>query len=492
MNARPAPRRPLTRGAASLRRLALALSLSLLAFAAFGATGANAYLYWTGTQGTSVNRTTTSGVEETREWVEGIEFPHGVALDASHIYWANFGTSSIGRANLAGKEVEPKWIEVRGILGGNPEGVAVDVGHVYWANFDASSIGRANLKGGEVEPEWIPGANNPTGVAVDAGHVYWTSFGANSIGRADLAGGDVKQEWITGAKLPEGIAVNAGHVYWANYTTSSIGRANLAGGEVEQGWITGAKYPRGLAIDAGHVYWANHGTDSIGRATLTGGEIEPEFRKAPPDIWGVAVGYQTADPSTASLSFGSVVSGSLGAPQSVTFTNHGNQNLIVNGFALGGADPAQFLLEAGSCGAPVPPGGSCSVGVRFAPQAVGTFSATLTARTETETDPVVSLGGSGGTPPPPQPLPAPKTSVKSGPAGRSSNRRPRFAFGSNQKGVTFLCRLDKQKFHPCKAKVTLTVKPGHHVLRVKAVGPTGVVDPTAAKRSFVVVAGKGS
>lgn len=79
--------------------------------------------------------------------------------------------------------------------------------------------------------------------------------------------------------------------------------------------------------------------------------------------------------------------------------------------------------------------------------------------------------------------------MRSGPAGRSANRRPRFVFGSNQPGSTFICRPDKQKFHPCKAKVTFTVKPGHHVLRVKAVGPSGLVDPTAAKRSFVVVAG---
>ncbi|MFN8217272.1 MAG: hypothetical protein U0R71_11835, partial [Solirubrobacterales bacterium] len=100
----------------------------------------------------------------------------------------------------------------------------------------------------------------------------------------------------------------------------------------------------------------------------------------------------------------------------------------------------------------------------------------------------ISLSGSGAA----VPLPAPNTSFKKGPPGRSTNRRPQFVFGSNQPGSTFLCRLDKQKFHVCKKKVSFKVKPGHHVLRVKAVSPTGVVDPTAAKRSFVVVAaGKG-
>ncbi|MFN8217867.1 MAG: hypothetical protein U0R71_14830, partial [Solirubrobacterales bacterium] len=92
---------------ASLRRLALALTLSLLALAAFGAAGASAHLYWTGTLGTSVNRTTTTGAEETQEWVKGGKYPVGVAVDADHVYWANSGTNSIGRANLAGGEVEP-------------------------------------------------------------------------------------------------------------------------------------------------------------------------------------------------------------------------------------------------------------------------------------------------------------------------------------------------------------------------------------------------
>jgi hypothetical protein len=357
------------------------------------------------------------------------------------------------------------------------------------------AIGRANVSGSKVEVKWIEGASFPNGVAVDSGHVYWTNRETGSIGRANLAGGEVEPEWVKGASVPNGVAVDAGHVYWANFGTGSIGRATLAGGEVEPEWVKGASEPKGVAVDARHIYWANAGTASIGRANLAGGEMETAFRKATSDVWGVAVGYQTADPDTSSLGFGSLLKGSLSAPQSLTFTNHGNQDLSVDGFTLSGADPAQFFVEAGSCGAPVQPGGSCTVGVRFAPQAEGTFAATLTAQTNTETDPVVSLGGTGTAPPPapvppPTPTPAPtapQTSVKRGPAGRSTNRRPTFAFGSDQAGVTFLCRLDKQKFHACKAKVTFTVKPGHHVLRVKAVGATGIVDPTAAKRSFVVV-----
>ncbi|HZO05406.1 MAG TPA: choice-of-anchor D domain-containing protein [Solirubrobacterales bacterium] len=468
---------------ATLRRFALAASLSLLALAALGAANASAYLYWTESVGSSVNRTTASGAEETRLWVSGAPEMSDVAVDASHIYWSNF-YGTIGRANLEGGEVQPEWIKGASY----PRGVAVDAGHVYWANFGTNSIGRANLAGGEVEPEWIKGASSPRGLAVDAGHVYWASAGTESIGRANLAGGEVEPEWVP-LEIPEGLAVDAGYIYWANVGTNSIGRANLAGGEVEPEFIVGATFPHSVAVDAGHVYWANEGTESIGRANLAGGEVEAEFRKVSvgvSGVFGLAVGNQTADPDPTSLSFGAVVNGSLSAPRSVTFTNDGSQNLIVKGMALGGADPAQFLLEAGGCAATVPPGGSCTVGVRFFPQAAGAFSATLTAQTNAETESVVSLGGTGA----PPSLGPPNTSVRRGPAGRSTNRRPRFVFGSNQAGSTFVCRLDKQKFHTCNGKVTFKVKPGHHVVRVKAVGPTGLVDPTAAKRSFVVVAGK--
>jgi hypothetical protein len=479
--------------AASLQRLAPALTLSLLALAVFGAADADAYLYWTGAGGTTVNRTTTSGAEETLEWVKGASFPYGVAVDAGHVYWANNGTNSIGRADLAGGEVEPEWIKAAG----NPTGVAVDSGHIYWVNPETNAISRADLAGGEVEAEWVKGIDLPVGVAVDAGHIYWVNFGTHSIGRANLAGGEIEVEWVKGAGLPYSLAIDAGHVYWTNVAAGSIGRANLAGGAVEAEWVRGAGYSEGVAVDAGHVYWAHFQTQSIGRASLAGDAVEPEFRKASNDVFGVAVGYRTADPDTTSLGFGSVLNGSLSAPQSITFTNHGNQDLSVNGFAVGGTDPAQFVIEAGNCGT-VSPGGSCTVGVRFAPEASGTFSATLTARTDAETDPVVALGGTGEAPPPapippPAPTPAlaaPQTSVKRGPAGRSTNLRPSFVFGSDQAGVTFLCRLDKQKFHACKAKVTFHVNVGRHVLRAKAVGPTGIVDPTAAKRSFVVVPGR--
>jgi streptogramin lyase len=464
----------------------------------FGTAGASAYLYWTEYAGGSINRTEASGPEEGLDWVKGSEVLK-LAVDADHVYWSSWG-ESIGRANLEGREVETEWIKTGG---GRPLGLAVDGAHIYWAGFDTNSIGRANLAGGEVEAEWIKGVSSPRAVAVDSGHVYWTSAGTETIGRANLAGGEVQPLWIP-VQIPESIAVDSGHVYWVNFGTSSIGRADLAGGQVEPEFIDGPTFPRGLAVDANHIYWADEGTESIGRADLAGGQVEPKFRKVSPRsswIYGLAVGTQTADPTPASLDFGAVSSGGLSAPRSVTFTNHGNQNLVIRDLTLGGADPAQFLVEAGGCAAIVPPGGSCSVGVRFLPQAVGSFGATLTAHTNGESDSVVSLSGTGsssssssagqgsagqGSPGPA--LTAPNTSFKKGPAGRSTNRRPRFVFGSSQAGGTFVCRLDKQKFHPCKATVTLDVRPGHHVMRVKAVGPTGLVDPTAAKRSFVVLA----
>ncbi len=416
MNARPVSHRRHARQASSLRRLTLAFSLSLLALAAFNAADAGAYLYWTGQNGNTVNRTTAGGAEDTQELIHDVRQPDQVAVGAGHIYWIDLGRGTIGRANLAGGEVEPGFI---GGLNPYPIGLAVDAGHIYWAG--NTGIGRANLAGGEVEPEWISGIPLTANIAVDAGHVYWANtYPTESIGRANLSGGEVEAEWIKGTGVAEGVAVDAGHVYWADYITSSIARANLGGGGVETEWITGFPEVFGVAVDAGHIYWTSRSTSSIGRANLAGGEVEAAFRNASPDVWSVAVERRTAEPSTASLSFGipgAVPEGTLSAPQAVTYTNVGAEPMEVQGFTFAGPDPGDFLAGGDTCHARVAPGSSCTVEVRFAPQGQGTRTATMTALTDASTDPVTQLSGTAG------PLPT-------GPAGAAGQAGQTGAAGS--------------------------------------------------------------
>ena len=72
--------------------------------------------------------------------------------------------------------------------------------------------------------------------------------------------------------------------------------------------------------------------------------------------------------------------GTLSAPLQVTYTNHGTEPLIFGGFGFR-RNPDDFFISSDTCHAPVPGGSSCTVQVRFARQAPGARSATLTALT---------------------------------------------------------------------------------------------------------------
>jgi hypothetical protein len=114
---------------------------------------------------------------------------------------------------------------------------------------------------------------------------------------------------------------------------------------------------------------------------------------------GVTIAYAapTAEASSGSLEFtGTEPQGVASAAQTLTVHNGGEAPLIVSGATLGGANPDDYLLDDG-CQAPVAVGSSCRIGVRFAPQAQGASTATLTLQTNAPVAPVpVELSGTGG------------------------------------------------------------------------------------------------
>jgi hypothetical protein len=59
-----------------------------------------------------------------------------------------------------------------------------------------------------------------------------------------------------------------------------------------------------------------------------------------------------------------------------------------------------------------------------------------------------------------------------------------FRFGSDQSDATFLCKLDRGAFRPCGARFVRRLPPSGHVLRVRARGATGLLDPTPAVFRF--------
>jgi hypothetical protein len=83
---------------------------------------------------------------------------------------------------------------------------------------------------------------------------------------------------------------------------------------------------------------------------------------------------------------------------------------------------------------------------------------------------------------------APKTKILDHPRRvvriRSRSARVVFRFGSDQRRVTFLCKLDRERFKACGARLARRLPAGRHVLRVKARGAGGLVDPTPAVFRF--------
>lgn len=82
--------------------------------------------------------------------------------------------------------------------------------------------------------------------------------------------------------------------------------------------------------------------------------------------------------SPTSLSFASEYVGTTSAAQTVTVSNNGTTNLDISGVSLGGANPGDFMYSAPTLPITITPGASASIGVTFAPKAVGSRAATLT------------------------------------------------------------------------------------------------------------------
>jgi FG-GAP repeat len=76
--------------------------------------------------------------------------------------------------------------------------------------------------------------------------------------------------------------------------------------------------------------------------------------------------------------FGQHEIGSISLVATLSVANAGQEVLQVRGADLGGANPDDFLKTSDTCtGASVPPGGGCSIKIRFAPTAEGDREATL-------------------------------------------------------------------------------------------------------------------
>lgn len=89
-------------------------------------------------------------------------------------------------------------------------------------------------------------------------------------------------------------------------------------------------------------------------------------------------------------------------------------------------------------------------------------------------------------PPPPTPPATPETAIAKTVISQQT-RLARFLFSSTVVGSTFQCKLDKGEFKPCSSpRAYKHLKPGRHAFRVRAVGPSGLLDESAAIGRFAI------
>lgn len=106
-------------------------------------------------------------------------------------------------------------------------------------------------------------------------------------------------------------------------------------------------------------------------------------------------------------SFGSITVGSSSNNSLFTVTNTGGT--AASGVAFANSNSTEFVVSGNTCGASIGAGANCQLSVRYAPNAVGADSATLTITYTGGGAVVLSMSGTGATvaPPPPPPPPPP-------------------------------------------------------------------------------------
>jgi subtilisin family serine protease len=82
---------------------------------------------------------------------------------------------------------------------------------------------------------------------------------------------------------------------------------------------------------------------------------------------------------------------------------------------------------------------------------------------------------------------APQTTIDTRPYRRTGQRRVLFTFSASEPKAHFQCRLDHGRYRRCRSPKELTVRPGRHTFRVRAVDAAGNRDRSAARARFTVM-----
>jgi hypothetical protein len=96
------------------------------------------------------------------------------------------------------------------------------------------------------------------------------------------------------------------------------------------------------------------------------------------------------------VNFGNQKVGTTSLPISITLTNEDSSAPVnISGINIKGTNPGDFG-QTNNCGSSVPPGGACTIKVKFKPKAMGQRSATLTVSDDGGGSPqTIPLAGTG-------------------------------------------------------------------------------------------------
>ena len=143
----------------------------------------------------------------------------------------------------------------------------------------------------------------------------------------------------------------------------------------------------------------------------------------------------------------------ISSPETVTIHNTGTGPLQISGLTFSGSDPQDFLVTYNACMGLIAPGGDCTLGVSFAPQAQGASSASLQITSNDPSSPaVVSLSGTGGLLPqgPAGQTGATGTSGATGTTGAAGPRGPK---GPAGKVELVTCKTARNGNEKCTTKL---------------------------------------
>jgi hypothetical protein len=218
------------------------------------------------------------------------------------------------------------------------------------------------------------------------------------------------------------------------------------------------------------------------------GECKANNVNAQAQMFGIA---RTIAVTPSVLSFLPFPIGSGPSPaKTVTFTNEGESGVTIHNVLLTNHEhfnADQFRLLGGTCTEKIvslPPSGSCTAQVAFAPTRLGPLSGDLSILDSAVGGQQFAALEGEGVPLATGVLLAELRAFISGHPARKTRRRAAvFRFSGTDAGVQFECRLDSSPFAPCSSPLRVGhLGLGHHYFAVKASQGSGRLSSPASYR----------